>query len=220
MMGHRILEPEVMDTLEDALEYDTMDFTEVNTLFAQRAIELLPMKGVVLDVGTGTARIPLLMLEMNPNLQIIAVDLSENMLEVGKSNVTKANLSEIIILQKVDAKKLPFEDSYFDAVISNSLIHHISNPIPVLIEMNRVTKKCGSIFIRDLIRPDSEEAVEILVNLYAGDADEYQKKLYRDSLYASFTLEEVESLIVESGIKDTTIVQSSDRHWSIERKWS
>ncbi|MFH2003833.1 MAG: class I SAM-dependent methyltransferase [Bacteroidota bacterium] len=220
MMGHRILEPEVMDTLQDALEYDAMDFSEVNTLFANRAIELLPMKGVVLDVGTGTARIPLLMLEMNPNLQIIAVDLSENMLEVGKSNVTKANLSEIIILQKVDAKKLPFEDSYFDAVISNSLIHHISNPIPVLIEMNRVTKKCGSIFIRDLIRPDSEEAVEILVNLYAGDADEYQKKLYRDSLYASFTLEEVESLIVESGIKDTTIVQSSDRHWSIERKWS
>ncbi|MDI6779379.1 MAG: class I SAM-dependent methyltransferase [Bacteroidota bacterium] len=216
----RILEPEVMDTLEDVLEYDTMDFTEVNTLFAQRAIKLLPMKGVVLDVGTGTARIPLLMLEINPNLNIVTVDLSENMLEVARLNVKKAHLSKKITLQKIDAKKLPFEDNYFDAVVSNSLLHHISDPIPVFKEINRVTKKWGSIFIRDLIRPDSEEAVNVLVNLYAGDADEYQKKLYRDSLYASFTLEEVESLIVESGIKDTTIVQSSDRHWSIERKWS
>jgi ubiquinone/menaquinone biosynthesis C-methylase UbiE len=219
-MIERILEPEVIDTLEDALEYDTMNFTEVNTLFAQRAIELLPMKGVVLDVGTGTARIPPLMSEINPNLQIIAVDLSKNMLEVARLNVKKANLSGKITLQKVDAKKLPFEDNYFDAVVSNSLIHHISDPIPVLKEINRVTKKRGSIFIRDLIRPDSEEAVDVLVNLYAYDADEYQKKLYRDSLYASFTLEEVKSLVAESGIKNTSVVQSSDRHWSIERKWS
>jgi ubiquinone/menaquinone biosynthesis C-methylase UbiE len=134
--------------------------------------------------------------------------------------VKKANLSGKITLQKVDAKKLPFEDNYFDAVVSNSLIHHISDPIPVLKEINRVTKKRGSIFIRDLIRPDSEEAVDVLVNLYAYDADEYQKKLYRDSLYASFTLEEVKSLVAESGIKNTSVVQSSDRHWSIERKWS
>jgi ubiquinone/menaquinone biosynthesis C-methylase UbiE len=58
----RILEPEVMDSQAEAIEYDAMDFTEVNTAFAQRTLELVPTvaKLKVLDAGTGTGRIPIL----------------------------------------------------------------------------------------------------------------------------------------------------------------
>ena len=55
-MMQRITEPEVMDSLQDALEYDSMDFLEVNTAFAKRAIELGSPQGLILDAGTGTAR--------------------------------------------------------------------------------------------------------------------------------------------------------------------
>lgn len=57
----RVLEPEVMDSWEEAVAYDAMDFTEVNAAFAQRAIALAPTAAKVLDAGTGTARIPLLL---------------------------------------------------------------------------------------------------------------------------------------------------------------
>ena len=56
----RILEPEVMDTSSEAIEYDAMDFTAVNTAFAQRTSEFGSQSGLVFDAGTGTARIPIL----------------------------------------------------------------------------------------------------------------------------------------------------------------
>lgn len=108
----RILEPEVMDTLEDALEYDAMDFTEVNTAFAERAVELLPQEGLILDLGTGTARIPLIILELNPKLKIIATDLSINMLDVAKTNVEKSKHKDKITLIQIDAKKIPYPNHF------------------------------------------------------------------------------------------------------------
>lgn len=216
-MIERILEPEVMDTMEDALEYDAMDFTEVNTSFAERAVELLPAEGLILDLGTGSARIPILILQRNPKLKIIAVDLSENMLKVGKLNVEKYNYSSNIKLEIVDAKKLPYPDNYFDAVISNSLLHHIPDPLPVLKEINRVSKSKSGMLIRDLIRPESLSIVEDLVQQYAADCDDHQKKLFRDSLIAAFTIDEIKILVEQSGIKDSIVIQTSDRHWSIEK---
>ncbi len=218
-MIERILEPEIMDTIEDALEYDAMDFTEVNTSFAERAVELLPFEGLILDLGTGSARIPILILERNPRLKIIAVDLSENMLKVGKLNVDKCIFSSNIKLEMVDAKNLSYPDNYFDGVISNSLLHHIPDPLPVLQEINRVSKKNAGIFIRDLIRPESLSIVEKLTQQYVADCDARQKKLFRDSLKSAFTIKEVKKNVEISGITNAIVVQSSDRHWSIERKW-
>ena len=57
----RVTEPEVMDSPQEAIEYDAMDFTDVNTDFAERAVELGPPEGLILDAGTGPARIPILL---------------------------------------------------------------------------------------------------------------------------------------------------------------
>ena len=218
-MLERVLEPEVMDTWEDAVEYDSMDFKEVNEAFAARALELAPPEGLILDVGTGTARIPILMVQRRPMLHIWAIDLSENMLKIGRKNVEAAGLDQRVKLQKADAKKLPYPDKYCDMLISNSIVHHLADPLPFLIEVNRVTKANGGIFLRDLIRPPSERVLEELTEKYAGECTEYQKKLYRDSLRASFTIEEVKRLIEESGLNGVSVVQSTDRHWSAERPW-
>ena len=62
----RILEPEVMDTAEDAADYDSMDHSEVNPRFVEHWGMACRSEGLppdaplkMLDVGTGTARIPL-----------------------------------------------------------------------------------------------------------------------------------------------------------------
>ena len=219
MTLERVLEPEAMDTWEDAVEYDSMDFTEVNTAFAERALDLGPPEGVLLDAGTGTARIPILMAQRRRTLRIWAIDLSENMLKVGTKNVEEAGVDQLVQLRKGDAKVLAYPDNYFDMVMSNSIVHHLPEPLPFLREVNRVTKPNGGIFLRDLIRPPDERTLEELTAKYAGGCTDYQKKLYRDSLRASFTLDEMRELIEKSEIMGATILQSSDRHWSVERPW-
>ena len=214
----RILEPEVMDTERDAAEYDTMDFVEVNQAFAQRALELAPPSGRVIDLGTGTARIPLLMLQLGKkDLRIHALDLSGEMLKVAKRNLELARLTDRIKLHLADAKDLPFFNGEFDMGISNSLAHHIPEPGVIFMEMARVVKSGGAVFLRDLLRPESVREVNRIVSTYAAGADEHQRKLYRDSLYASLTLDEVEAYVREAGLKGATVLQSSDRHWSVER---
>ncbi|GGA32310.1 class I SAM-dependent methyltransferase [Okeania sp. KiyG1] len=216
----RILEPEVMDTWEEAEEYDSMDFLEVNQAFAESSIEIGPKKGLVLDVGTGTARIPILICQQQPEWQIIGIDLSKNMLTIGERNIEKAQLQSQVKLELVDAKKLPYSEHSFEMVISNSIVHHLSEPLLLFQEVKRVLQPQGGIFIRDLLRPETPELKEELVDKYARDCNQHQQKLFRDSLQAALTIVEVEKIVKDAGIKEVKIYQSSDRHWTAERKWS
>lgn len=216
----RILEPEVMDTSEEAIEYDAMDFTAVNTAFAQRTSELGPQSGLVLDAGTGTARIPILICQKCPQLQIIASDLSKNMLLIASKNVEQAGLQKQISLELADSKQLPYQDGQFDIVISNSIVHHLPDPLPFFLEIKRVLKPNGAIFIRDLLRPTDEATMNALVDSISDDYDEHQKMLFRDSLQAAFTLNEVKKIVQNAGLERVKVYQSSELHWTAERKYS
>ena len=213
----RILEPEVMDSFEDAEAYDAMDHTEVNIAFLERVLELGARKGRFLDVGTGPAAIPIMLAQRLQAVEVIGIDLSPNMLELGDFHITEAGLTDRITLAQADAKDLPYPSQFFDAVLSNSIIHHIPDPLPMLREVSRVIRSDGLILIRDLIRPKTTEAALELVEQHASGATPYQKKLFYDSFLAAFTISEVEDMLVQVNLPGTVVVRSSDRHWSIER---
>ena len=213
----RILEPEVMDSFEDAEAYDAMDHTEVNIAFVERVLELGAGEGRFLDVGTGPAAIPIMLAQRLPAVEVIGIDLSPNMLELGDFHITEAGLTDRITLAQADAKDLPYPSQFFDAVLSNSMIHHIPDPLPMLREVSRVIRSDGLILIRDLIRPKTTEAALGLVEQHASGATPYQKKLFYDSYLAAFTISEVEDMLVQVNLPGTVVVRSSDRHWSIER---
>ena len=213
----RILEPEVMDTREEAEAYDAMDFLTVNTAFVERVLELGACEGRFLDVGTGPAHIPILLAQRCPQIQMIAIDLSANMLKLGEKHVAEAELAERISLEQVDAKHLPYPNLFFDGIISNSIIHHLPDPLLAIREISRVSRPGGLILIRDLIRPQTPEAAQALVDRYAANDTLYQQKLFYDSLLASLTIPEVEAMLSQFPLHGAVVVQSSDRHWSIER---
>jgi ubiquinone/menaquinone biosynthesis C-methylase UbiE len=219
---NRILEPEVMDTMEEATEYDSMDHSRVNELFCQDFLsKITTADGVnVLDVGTGTAQIPIALCGYEPRLKITAIDLAESMLSLGTKNIKNANLEYAITLAKVDSKKMPYLDGSFDHVISNSIIHHIPNPYECFKEMIRVTKRGGLIFIRDLLRPNNQNDLMNIVKLHAGDATPKQKQLFTDSLHAALSLEEVREITISFGFDGSTVNQSSDRHWTFSARKS
>lgn len=218
----RILEPEVMDTLEEASEYDSMDHSHVNQVFCNDFFAARsPRDGVqILDVGTGTAQIPIEICKHNSALKITAIDLAESMLSLGNNNIKNAGLQDLITLAKVDSKKMPYTDESFDQVISNSIIHHIPNPLECFKEMIRVTKKEGLLFIRDLLRPFLEHELRTLVKLHAGDATPKQKQLFTDSLHASLTLAEVREMVESFGFDASSVSQSSNRHWTFTARKS
>src|SRR6266478_134518 len=116
----RVLEPEVMDTAEEARNYDSMDHAEVNRAFVRDFLAVWDGSVPILDVGTGTAQIPIELCRQAPAANVIAVDMSEEMLAVGRKNVRRAGLAGRLYLQSCDAKHLPFDGDTFAAAMSNS----------------------------------------------------------------------------------------------------
>ena len=58
---------------------------------------------------------------------------------------------------------MPYPDLEFDMVISNSLVHHLPEPLSLFQEIKRLIKMDGAILIRDLIRPENDRIVNELV---------------------------------------------------------
>jgi ubiquinone/menaquinone biosynthesis C-methylase UbiE len=209
-----------MDSAAEAQDYDAMDHSQVNRVFVAdflafcrtSAIDVAALQ--VLDVGTGTAQIPIELCRQHPQVRLHAVDLARHMIDLARRNIDKAGLGDRIDVQLCDAKRLPFADGACAAVISNSIVHHIPRPGQALAEMARVLRQRGVLFVRDLLRPDTDAEVERLVQLYAGQDNAHQRQMFEDSLRAALTLDEVRAMAGPLGFAPETAQQTSDRHWT------
>lgn len=216
----RVLEPEVMDSADEARDYDAMDHGEVNRRFAADFLAASRAAGIadderVLDLGTGTAQIPVELCVQNPRASILAIDLAEEMLRLARRNVEQAGLAGRVRVERVDAKRLPYEDGQFAAVMSNSIVHHIPQPEGALAEAVRVVKKPGGVlFVRDLARPYDDAAVSHLVETYAPTCNAHQRKLFEDSLRAALSVDEMRQLVARLGFDPAGVSATSDRHWT------
>ena len=221
----RVLEPEVMDTAEEAADYDAMDHGAVNERFAEDFLAVASGARHVLDVGTGTALIPIELCRRAKEVTVEALDLAAHMLALAERNVARAGLAGRISLSRRDAKAAGWPAASFDAVVSNSIVHHIPRPADLLAEMWRLTRPGGRLFVRDLERPESEARVAELVARYATVPDELphaeramherQRALFEASLRAALTVDEVRAIVAPLGIAPGDVMATSDRHWTL-----
>ncbi len=220
----RTLEPEVMDTEEEARDYDAMDHGQVNARFCDDLLATGAHLGRVLDVGTGTALIPVELCRRDAGVELDAIDLASHMLALAERNVARAGLGRRIRLARMDAKSTPWAEGAFDAVMSNSIVHHIPEPRQVLAEVWRLVRRGGVLFVRDLARPDDAARVAELVSTYAPIPDaapevrgmhERQRGLFEASLRAALTADEVRGLVAPLGIPGDAVRSTSDRHWTL-----
>ena len=153
----RTLEPEVMDSAEEAGDYNSMDHAAVNRAFADDFLLAAAKAGLsldggeILDLGTGTALIPIELCRRAAAVHVVGIDLADEMLKLGRLNVERAGLADRIKLELADGKRLSHVDHSFAAVISNSIVHHIPEPRSVLAESLRVVRPGGIVFFRDLM---------------------------------------------------------------------
>lgn len=126
----------------------------VDKRWRRRAIKILKPKGPkkILDVATGTGDFAIEAIKLNP-LSITGIDLSRQMLKIGKEKVTRKNLGTIIHLEEGDAENLSFANNTFDAFTVAFGVRNFESLERGLSEMYRILKSGGTGVILEFSKP-------------------------------------------------------------------
>ena len=210
----RIPEHDLMDTAEQAEAYAETDFSEAHDAFVSYFRKRFPdfSEGDALDLGCGTADVIIRFARAYPKARITGIDGAQAMLDIGLRDVELKGHSDQIRLQKCLLPDNKLQTIKFDAVISNSLLHHLDDPLVIWKTVKHCAKPGAPIFIMDLMRPHSIETAKGLVELHAADAPDILKKDFYSSLLAAYTTEEVRRQLKEADIHNLTVEIVSDRH--------
>ena len=205
-----------MDGEDEVRAYREGDFRRVNRLCARRALRAAGRtRGRALDLGTGPAEIPIHLCDMAPGWTITAIDASPQMLRAARENVRRSGLTRRIRLLRGDAKRVRGLRPGFDLVLSNSLLHHLVDPIPFWREVARLAAPGGAVCIQDLFRPASRAEALRLVKRHTVGASPLLRELFHRSLLAAFTPAEVRDQLAAAGVGGLTVRKVSDRHMAV-----
>lgn len=217
-MMKRIPEPDLMNDADQALAYANADFSEPNALF----IDLFRQKyshknivGNVLDLGCGPADIAIRFAQTFPHGSIEGIDGAKNMLKHGREAVIKQNLSRRIdlICGYLPKAKLPREQ--YNIVISNSLLHHLTDPMILWDVIKNCSNQATSIFVMDLIRPDTIKSAKQLVKKHSTNEPAILQEDFFNSLCASYRIDEIIEQLTTAGLAMLKVELVSDRHFIV-----
>jgi len=165
--------------------------------------------GTVLDIGTGSG---LLAIELGKvkdcHFDIIAVDISPNMIRKAMENARRAGVEDKIRFLVSNAAALPFPDNSFDLVISYASLHHWFEPVATFNEVDRVVKETGDVIIRDNKRVYQNPFWKPAIWLISRFMNKRHRENWPKAILASYTIPEVNELLRRSRLRDYRV--SSD----------
>ena len=214
----RTPEPELMDDDEQARAYAEADFSEPHEHFVALFRETFPgleLACTVLDLCCCAADVAIRLARAFPRCRIDGVDGAPAMLRYGRLAVENAGLAARIRLVEghLPGAALPLER--YDAVISNSLLHHLADPAVIWNSIRRFGKSGAAVFVMDLMRPENAEEVERLVREYAAGEPEVLRRDFHASLHAAYRPEETRAQLAAAGLPEFNVRPVSDRHFAV-----
>jgi 2-polyprenyl-3-methyl-5-hydroxy-6-metoxy-1,4-benzoquinol methylase len=212
----RILEPELMDDPAQALAYAEADFSAENQGFVERFRDYFPdcTQGHIVDVGCGPGDIPVRLARLLPACRITGIDASRPMIALAETAVRQAGLSDRVAFRCERFQELAGA-SQADAAISNSLLHHLPNPLQFWHKLRMIVRPGSPVLIMDLLRPESPEEAQAIVDRYASGAPEILRRDFYHSLLAAFTEDEIAAQLAQMNLTRLLIDVPDDRHWVV-----
>ena len=209
-----------METPEEAEGYEATAsdpyLDHLDNQFVNQVL-MLGVRGTILDLGTGPGQIPIKLAQREPQVKVVGVDMSAAMLRAATERAEREKLSSRVSFIRGDAKAIPLATASIDMLLCNSTLHHFSNPILVFNEARRVVKEDGMVYFRDLRRPP-----RILHRLHVGffgrNYEGLMRKLFEDSVRASYTRPELSRLIARSQLADAKVFYPDFSHIAVERR--
>jgi ArsR family transcriptional regulator len=151
---------------------------------AEALLRLLPPM-IIVDMGAGEGAFSLLLAQRAK--QVIAVDASEKMIEVGREQAARHGVGNIEFRQG-DMEEVPIESASADLVFFSQSLHHALHPERAIQEAARILRPGGRIVILDLLKHRFEEARELYADEWLG-----------------FSESEMETMLSRAGFSDTQI---------------
>jgi SAM-dependent methyltransferase len=210
----RTPEPDLMDEPEQARAYAEADFSGPHDAFVAHFRRLFPgfAAGRVLDLGCGPGDVTVRFARALPAVAVTAVDGAPAMLALARERIAREGLGERIApeLRRLPDSSLPA--AAFDAVISNSLLHHLDDPAVLWETVKRSAKAGAPVMVMDLLRPMSGQELEALVQRHAADAPPVLRRDFAASLRAAYRPEEIRGQLDAAGLSRFSVEVVSDRH--------
>lgn len=208
----RIPEPELMDEEAQARAYAEGAFDEPHEQFVSMFLDRFgPVCGRVLDLGCGPADVTIRFARRNPECRVLGVDGASTMIRLGNAAVSAAGLDGAVELLRA---YLPggIPGGRFEAVISNSLLHHLAEPTVLWQTIRDHSAPGAPVFVMDLMRPESASQVDALVAQYAAGEPPVLRHDFRASLFAAYRPDEVQRQLATAGLSQLQVEPVSDRH--------
>jgi ubiquinone/menaquinone biosynthesis C-methylase UbiE len=212
----RIPEPELMNEAEQARAYAEADFTEPHARcieLLQHALPHLPQTGAALDLGCGSGDVTLRLARALPGWKVDGLDGSPAMLHYGYEAIHQAGLTAQITLHSAYLPNGDAPCAHYDLIFSNSLLHHLADPMALWQSVHRWAKPNTAIFIMDLMRPDSAKTASQLVDQYAANEPDILRRDFYNSLLAAYRPNEVQVQIQQAHLDYLEMKPVSDRHF-------
>lgn len=213
-LDQRIPEPELMDDEAQAQAYASTDFSEPHQAFVTLFTERFPdfSGGEVMDLGCGPADISVRFALAYPAACLTGVDGADAMLDCGRRLVRQRGLGSRVRLRRLLLPHPGFPAQTYDAVICNSLLHHLPDPAVQWTSAAACAGPRAPIFVMDLRRPASTEQARALVQQHADDAPELLRQDFYNSLLAAYREDEVTGQLQVADLGHLAVERVSDRH--------
>lgn len=211
----RVAERELMDTPAHALAYARADFGTPHDAFVQGFAARFPqfVSGRVLDLGCGPADISVRFARRYPQARITAIDGAPAMLDLARERLAAEALASRIELAEVYLPNAALTRQRFDAVISNSLLHHLAEA-KALWDLIAGQADGTLIYIVDLLRPQSDVELQALITTHAANEDPLLVSDFANSLRAAYLPDEIRSQLNAARL-ELKVEVISDRHIAI-----
>ena len=127
----------------------------IDVKWRKKVLQLVAAKNpeTILDIATGTGDLAILMAKTNAK-NIIGLDISAGMLEVGKKKIVEKKLDSVIEMVLGDSESMPFPDNHFDAITVSFGIRNFETLEKGLQEILRVLKPEGIFVILETSVPE------------------------------------------------------------------